>query len=283
MRSLAAKVVTDTPVAAVRRITLNRPEVMNAIDDETQMQLHGALDEALADSGVRAIILAGAGANFSAGGDIQFLQELDREAFAAFHGRLLDLCEVLGTADKPLVGALRGACVGGALGIALACDQLVASETTRFVMPFLRIGLTPDVALPYWLARRVGVQRARDLILRDEPVMSDQAMAIGMCDRVAADADVEGVSISIASHLAGLAPLALRQTRHLLRSCSLPFDEYLAVEKSAAGACLGGPEFREGVAAFFEKRPPIWPEAKPEDGRTSSVRNTAGSIDSNLP
>lgn len=265
MTSNQSKIVTDEPAEAVRRISLNRPAVMNAIDDDMIVALHAALVEALANQSVRAIIIAGRGDNFSAGGDIRFMRKLNAERFAEFHGSLLALCHLIGTADKPLIAAAQGACVGGALGIALACDQLIASFSTRFLIPFMRIGLTPDMALPYWLARRIGSQATRNIILRDEPLSSDRAMELGLCDHVVEDDDLDTASVAAAVHLAGLAPVALRQTRRLLRDCDLPLDEYLANERSAAAECLGGPEFQEGVAAFIEKRRAIWPQPDRED------------------
>jgi 2-(1,2-epoxy-1,2-dihydrophenyl)acetyl-CoA isomerase len=253
------KVVADSPAEGVRRIALNRPESLNAIDDETRGHLHEELEHALADSDVRAILLTGTGANFSAGGDIRYMQDLDRQEFTAFHARLLDLCRIIGESEKPIIGAVRGSCAGGALGIVLACDELVASASTRFLIPFMRIGLTPDMALPFWLARRVGPHAARRIILQGQPLAAERALDLGLCDQVVEDGELEGSAIAVASHLATLAPLALRQTRSLLRNCSAPFEEYLEAERAAAGVCLGSPEFHEGVAAFFEKCSPVWP------------------------
>ena len=132
------EVAVDMPAPMVRRITLDRPEILNAINDTMRAQLHEEVARALSDKRVRVIILDGAGANFSAGGDIRFMQTLDRDALIAFHGRLLDLCRLIGSAEKPVVAAVRGVCAGGALGIALACDQLVATASTHFLIPFLR-------------------------------------------------------------------------------------------------------------------------------------------------
>lgn len=259
------EVAVDMPAPMVRRITLDRPEILNAINDTMRAQLHEEVARALSDKRVRVIILDGAGANFSAGGDIRFMQTLDRDALIAFHGRLLDLCRLIGSAEKPVVAAVRGVCAGGALGIALACDQLVATASTHFLIPFLRIGLTPDMILPYWLARRTGPQVARNIILQGEPVQADRALALGLCDRVCEEGELERVSLAAANHLAGLAPKALTQTRRLLAHSSAPFDEYLELERAAVGVCLGGPEFREGVAAFFEKRPPVWPQSEGDE------------------
>ncbi|WP_176595041.1 MULTISPECIES: enoyl-CoA hydratase/isomerase family protein [Sphingobium] len=261
MSAPALKVTADSPALGVRRIALNRPESLNAIDEETRAGLQQALEDALADDGIKSIILTGMGANFSAGGDIRYMRQLEADAFTAFHGRLLHLCRIIGGADKPIVGAVRGACAGGAMGLALACDQLLASTTTRFLIPFMRIGLTPDMALPYWLARRVGPQTARHIVLQDEPVLAERALTLGMCDQLSDDAALEEMAVNLASRLADRAPLALRQTRSLLRDCTLPFEDYLEAERIAASTCLGSPEFHEGVAAFLEKRRPLWPQS----------------------
>lgn len=256
---MTAPVLSDAPAPRVARLTLNRPDRMNAIDDQTRAQLHAALEEAAADPEVRVVILAGSGANFSAGGDIRFLQALEPGPFSAFHGALLDTLGTLAAYPKPLVAAVQGAVTGGAMGIALACDYVVAAEDARFIAPFMRIGLTPDMGLAYALSRRIGGQAARRFLLDDAPVEASEAHRIGLADRLVPGDALEAESLALAVRLAGLAPNALRQTRWLLARTDGDLSAYIADERIAAVSCLGGPEFREGVSAFLEKRKPAWP------------------------
>jgi enoyl-CoA hydratase/carnithine racemase len=239
----------------VRRIVIARPQARNAIDDEVRRWLERELDCAVADSGVRAVILAGEGAHFSAGGDITFLQTLDRAGFLAFHRDALALVRKLANFPKPLIASVRGACAGGGVGFALCADYLVASRTAYFGVQFMRIGLTPDMGVLYFLRQRLG-NGARRLILDDRLVRAEEAAALGLCDRLVEDDALDGACVELATRLGALAPKAFRQTKWLYRRTEGEFESFLNDEMTAAADCLGSPEFIEGTRAFFEKRAP---------------------------
>jgi len=239
----------------VWRIVIARPQARNAIDDEVHRGLEQALDRAVADRSVRAVILAGEGAHFSAGGDITFLQRLDRAGFLAFHRDTLSLVRKLAGFPKPLVASVRGACAGGSVGFALCADYLVASRTAYFGVQFMRIGLTPDMGTLYFLHQRLG-KRAHQLVLDDRLVGAEEAAALGLCDKLVEDDALDTESTALAIRLAALAPKAFRQTKWLFRRTEGEFERFLNDEMTAAADCLGSSEFIEGTRAFFEKRAP---------------------------
>jgi enoyl-CoA hydratase/carnithine racemase len=239
----------------VRRIVIARPQARNAIDDDVRRRLEREIDCAAADSAVRAVILAGEGAHFSVGGDITFLQTLDRAGFLAFHRDALALVRKLANFPKPMIASVRGACAGGGVGFALCADYLVASRTTYFGVQFMRIGLTPDMGALYFLRQRLG-NGARRLILDDRLVRAEEAAALGLCDRLVEDDALDGACVELATRLGALAPKAFRQTKWLYRRTEGEFESFLNNEMTAAADCLGSPEFIEGTRAFFEKRAP---------------------------
>lgn len=242
----------------VRRIVIARPRARNAIDDEVRRRLEREIDRAAADSGVRAVILAGEGAHFSVGGDITFLQTLDRAGFLAFHRDALALVKKLASFPKPMIASVRGACAGGGVGFALCADYLVASRTAYFGVQFMRIGLTPDMGVLYLLHQRLG-KAGRRLIFDDRLVRAEEAASLGLCDRLVEDDVLDSECVELAARLGALAPKAFRQTKWLFRRTEGEFESFLNDEMTAAADCLGSSEFTEGVRAFFEKRAPQFP------------------------
>ena len=246
---------TERLEAGVHRILIDRPDARNAITSAVRDELAAALDGAAADRDVRAVILTGTGPHFSAGGDIAFLQGLDRPGLLAFHRNTLTLVRKLASFPKPLVAAVRGACAGGSVGFALCADYLVASRTAFFGVQFLRIGLTPDMGTAFLLRQRLG-GRAYRLILDDRLVRAEEARDIGLCDALVDDDALETEALALGVRLAALAPRAFWQTKWLTRRLEGEFDRYLDDEMTAAAECLGGDEFVEGTRAFLEKRVP---------------------------
>lgn len=151
---------------------------------------------------------------------------------------------------------MRGACAGGGFGFALGCDYLLASDTAYFSAQFLRVGLVPDMGVAYFAAHRMGGHRARKFLLDNRTVKAEEAAAIGLCDALHADAALDAETLRLASRLAQLPPRAVRQTKWLTREAEGSFKLFLGSEIEAVVDCLGGEEFIEGTAAFFEKRPP---------------------------
>lgn len=247
-------VTVDWAGERVARITLSRPEKMNAIDVVMRDELAASLDKVLADPNARAIILTGAGGNFSAGGDIDWMLRQTEDYKLAYHRETMGFVGRLAKSPKPTVAAIEGACAGGAAGFALCCDYIVMGQGARFGVPFLRIGLVPDMGSACLLARRIGDQAARRLILENRMIDGQEANRIGLADFVVPDSEVQARATELGASLAKLAPLAVAKTKWLLNRVSGDFDEFIEDELSAQAECLRGPEFPEGCAAFLEKR-----------------------------
>jgi enoyl-CoA hydratase/carnithine racemase len=245
---------SDLLEGRIQRIAMSRPDVMNAINLEMRREFETAMASATTDANVRAIIITGEGAHFSAGGDIPFLKGMNRPELQEYHRDCLGLVRAIALCPKPTVAAVRGACAGGAFGFALGCDYLVASTTAYFSAQFLRIGLVADMGVGYFLTHRLGAHGARKLLLDNRAVKADEAMALGLCDALHADEALDAETVRLGQRLADLPPRAVRETKWLMRQTESSFTRFLDAEMTAAAECLGSDEFVEGAAAFFEKR-----------------------------
>jgi len=242
--------------SGVQRIALNRPQVMNAIDGEMERSFKAAMVSAADDRDVRAVIITGEGPHFSAGGDLPFLQSMSAQDLRDYHRGALELVRAIALCPKPTIASVRGACAGGAFGFALGCDYLLASQTAYFSAQFLRIGLVPDMGVAYFAAHRLGGHKARKFLLDNRTVKAEEAAAIGLCDELHADEALDTETLRVASRLAALPPRAVRQTKWLTREAEGSLKRFLGSEIEAVADGLGGEEFIEGTAAFFEKRLP---------------------------
>lgn len=248
--------------SGVASITLNRPDVLNSFNRRMAGELRGALEAAGSDRAVRAVILTGAGRGFCAG------QDLSEATPAA--GADLDLGEIvrscynpviraLRNLEKPVVCAVNGVAAGAGANLALACDIVIASTDASFIQSFARVGLIPDSAGTFFLPRLVGLPRATALMMLGEKVSADRAEAMGMIYRVVAPAELIGEAGSIARTLAALPTRGLGLTkRGLNRSLGNDLESQLDLEEELQREAGRTSDFREGVAAFIEKRKPLF-------------------------
>lgn len=243
----------------VATITLNRPEALNSFNRKLHEEFYGALDRAAEDEGVRCVVLRGAGRAFSTGADLRSVTEVEESPdlgsyLRETYGRLVARMAAI---RKPVVGALHGPVYGAGLGIALACDLRVAAESARFSMAFVRIGLMPDAGSSFFLPRLVGLGRAMELAMLGEELDAGEARRIGLVNRVVPDGELDAAAGELASRLANGPTVALGWIKESLYR-SFESDLATALETEAAGQTVCGrtEDFREGVAAFLEKRRP---------------------------
>jgi 2-(1,2-epoxy-1,2-dihydrophenyl)acetyl-CoA isomerase len=243
----------------VATITLNRPEVRNALDIAMRQELVAALDEIEGDAGARALVLTGAGGHFCAGGDVNTMRE---RRFSADEGRarveLLNRFIVrLVNFPCPTLAMVEGYAVGAGCNLALACDLVMASETAKFGELFGKIGLVPDGGGTYLLSRLVGLARAKELIFTADVIDAGQALRLGMINRVVPATELVAATRALAERIAAGPPLALRLAKELVnRAAASDLETALNLEAFAQGLAIASDDHREGVAAFFEKRPP---------------------------
>ena len=254
---MSSTVLVDTE-GGVATVTLNRPEQLNAIDLPTLEALVTALDDVIADDGVRAIVLCGSGRAFCAGADQAEMVERSAAEWERIVDRYLDPVRRIAGCDKPVVARLHGNVVGGGLGLALACDFRIASDDSRLCAPFVKIGLAGcDMSAGYFLPRLVGLGRATDMMMTGRFVDAAEAERIGLVTRVVERAELDSAVAGLARSLAAGPPVALAFTKNAItrsldRTMSAEFD----YEIFAQVQCLQTSDHRAALAAFRDKRAP---------------------------
>lgn len=252
-------VLSETPAIGVRRIALNRPDKRNALDMATRLQLIAAFGQAQEDETVRAILLTGQGGSFCAGGDLQSMPGLTLASARARlkHGHAF--VSSLAEGEKPLVAAVEGPAIGVGASLVLFCDIVVAGRGARIGFPFVRLGVVPDWGLLYTLPQRIGMGPARRLLMTGATIGAEEAYDLGIVDLLVEDGEVQASAVKAAADLAAGARGALAMTRRGLLAASTSLEAALEYESVAQSACLTGEEFKEGLAAFKEKRKPAFP------------------------
>ncbi len=237
----------------VHRVTLNRPEVMNALNRDLRRELTAALR---AGHSARVIVLTGAGRGFCSGQDLGDAQGLEAAGFEAIlNNEYVPMIRAITDAPVPVIAAVNGSAVGAGANLALACDLVIACESAVFLQAFTRIGLIPDAGGTSFLPRRVGLQRAMGAALLAEPVSAREAEAWGMIWQAVPDDRFADVVAARAAQLAGGPTGAYKALKQALRGAfDQSLEAQLALEARLQGACGASDDFREGVAAFLEKR-----------------------------
>jgi 2-(1,2-epoxy-1,2-dihydrophenyl)acetyl-CoA isomerase len=243
---------------AIGRLTLNRPDKLNAFAGRMRDEIFEALDE-LDRPETRAVVITGAGRGFCSGADVKRLSELLDEEDDAGFTELLDagrrVVTKLRTMAAITIAAVNGPAAGGGLNLALGCDIRVASEAATFGQTFARIGLAPDWGGLHFLPRLVGEAKAIELMTTGAMIDAGEALRIGLVNRVVAHEELEAEATRLAQTLAARPPLSLRAIkRGIYASLDRSLAENLDAEVEAQMACFASRDAREGVAAFFEKR-----------------------------
>ncbi|WP_027315728.1 2-(1,2-epoxy-1,2-dihydrophenyl)acetyl-CoA isomerase PaaG [Microvirga flocculans] len=244
-----------------RIITLNRPDRLNSFNEPMHKALMSALIETEADSECRALILTGAGRGFCAGQDLA-----DRltspgqqppDLAATIEQFYNPLVRKLRGLRIPIIAAVNGVAAGAGANIALACDIVLAGRSAKFIQAFAKLGLVPDSGGTWFLPRLVGPARARALALLAEPVSAEQAEAWGMIWKTTDDAGLMDEAHRLASYFATQPTIGLGFIKQALDvSETNDLDRQLELERDLQGRAGRTPDYREGVAAFFEKRQP---------------------------
>lgn len=244
-------------------LTMNRPEKFNSFDVPFIKQIRATFEKLGHGQDVDAIVLTGAGKAFCAGMDLT-------AARAALHEKpsqlILDLTEHLHALvidvrklAKPVVAALSGAVAGGGYGLALACDQRIASTDATFTTAYSKLGISPDGGMTAFLPRMVGHGIAQRIILRDETLDAERALELGLVDEVVEPAKAVDRAVEVARKLGGFPMESFRYTKELLNQSSLgELEIQLDRERRRIAEAAKGPWLAEGVNAFFEKREPVF-------------------------
>ncbi|MDT5397751.1 MAG: 2-(1,2-epoxy,2-dihydrophenyl)acetyl-CoA isomerase [Mycobacterium sp.] len=247
-------VITEK-VGAVAVVTLNRPDKRNAIDIPLRLALADAIEAADRDASVRAVVLTGAGNTFCSGGDISTMERMaPQEALERAQLAQRVIRAIWGT-DKPVIAAVEGSAFGAGTALAAACDRVVAARDARFATTFTAVGLAGDMGAYVSLPTRVGVARARQMLMLPKPIPAEEALNIGLVDALAEPGETLDAALQDASRLAAAPAEALAVIKSLLAAAPglSPFN-VLDREAAHQAALFGSDDFAEGVAAFREKR-----------------------------
>jgi len=241
---------------AVLILTLNYPERRNALSLPLRAALIEALTSAMADEGCRAIVIHGSEGNFSSGGDISSMEGLTgvggRERLKSVH-RLIHL---MITGEKPVIAAVEGYAFGAGLSLAAACDIVVASREAKFACSFNKIGLMPDLGAGWTLPLRMGLGRAKHIMLRGQTFGAEDAERWGLAEVLCEPGQALAEAVAIGQELAAVSPLSLGFTKALLSRMPRDLDEMLRAEADAQAVLFTSADFDEGRRAFMEKRKP---------------------------
>lgn len=234
----------------VCELRFDRPEKRNAITHQMYQSLAAHLHAALADSAVRAVLLSGAGASFSAGNDLNDF--LSGPEFTSAHP-VMDVLRTLATFDKPVVAAVHGPTIGIGVTMLLHCDLVVAAQGTQLIMPFVALGLVPEAGSSLLLPRLVGTQRAAELLLLGQPLDAAEAQRLGLVNRVVESDKLLDEAHALAQRLAQQPVDALRATKRLLRGDAAEVLARIEAEAQVFAVRLKSEEFRAQVRAVLAK------------------------------
>jgi len=248
---------TDGPAA---RILLNRPDALNAWNEQFGKDLRDAVTTVAGDESIRAVLITGAGRGFSSGADLKEqrgsddgLPDLSARLKEIYHPIITELREM----PKPVVSAVNGPAVGIGCSLALAADLIVAAESAYFLLAFVNIGLVPDGGSTAFIPARVGYARAAEMAMLGERVPAKQALDWGLINRVVGDDELESASSALLEKLANGPTLSYAGAKRLLnRRLYADLAGQLDAEADAQREQGGSSDFVEGVIAFVEKRPP---------------------------
>jgi 2-(1,2-epoxy-1,2-dihydrophenyl)acetyl-CoA isomerase len=248
---------------AIATITLNRPEVLNALDGSMTDGLAAAFERIEASPGLRVVVLRGAGAGFMAGGDIKQFEKImhlppaERRAFfERFIHRVHPTIIAMRRLPLPVIAAVHGAVAGIGMSLLLAADLAIAADDTRFTLAYCHLGTSPDGGSTFFLPRHVGSKKAMEIALLGDRFDAAAALRLGLINETVPAAELEGRIGALAARLARGPAAAYAATKRLLnQSGTATIESQLQAELESFAACGATDDFAEGVAAFNAKRP----------------------------
>jgi enoyl-CoA hydratase len=238
-------------------VTLNRPQALNAINNQLMVELMDALQAFDHEDSIGAMVVTGNAKAFAAGADIKEMadqnmqQMIDRDLVGLF-GRIM-------TIKKPVIAAVSGYALGGGCELAMSCDMIIASETAKFGQPEVTIGVIPGAGGTQRLTRAVGKAIAMEMILNNRTLSAQEALQYGLVNRIVPVDQYLGEALKLAEEIASRAPLAVRAGKKMINQAfELPLSDAIHAERDEFHQLFGSADQKEGMKAFAEKRKPTW-------------------------
>lgn len=252
------KTITFEEAGGIATITLNRPERLNAINEDMRADFSRLFTELQTNERIRVVIITGAGRAFSAGGDIEYFErDWNTAKFRAENHRLTQFFDELELIEKPVLAAINGPCTGAGLQITLSCDIRIASDQSRYGFRENNIGLIPGAGGCSRLVKLIGYGKAKELIFTGEMIAAEEAERIGLVNRVVAHDELMNHTRQLAEHLLTRAPEALGLAKRILwHAVTSDFQTGRMLEALAQSVLVKTEDHREGIRAFREKRKP---------------------------
>ena len=239
---------------AIEILTVNRPQALNALNQEVMDTLHEIMGELSMDDELRAVVLTGSGKAFVAGADIAAMQDLPPIAAEGFAASGQDMGETMNRLQVPIIAAVNGFALGGGCELAMCCDIVLASERAKFGQPEVKLGVIPGFGGTQRLVRRVGMARAMDLCLTGRMIDADEAVSMGIASRKV-EGDVVEAALEVAETIVANGPVAIRLCkRALIENADASLEAGLKAERSLFALCFSTSDQKEGMKAFLGKR-----------------------------
>jgi enoyl-CoA hydratase/carnithine racemase len=261
VRVVESELVGVEDAGHVRHLVLSRPEKRNALNGELMLALRDAALAAADDESVRCVVLRGEGVCFSAGVDVFELGGMSgqKQSLRPFRRVCIDAANALEEMKKPVVASIHGACIGLGAELSLACDLRVMADDVKFGLPETRLGLIPDVGGSSRLPAIAGLGNAKDLVMTGRSIGADDALRMGIANRVVPVAQLEEATDALVHELLAASPLAVGLSKGVLDGVAKPtLGTSLELEVTTQQTLIESNDFREAGAAFMEKRAPNW-------------------------
>jgi 2-(1,2-epoxy-1,2-dihydrophenyl)acetyl-CoA isomerase len=261
---MSESVVLQSRAGTVLTLTFNRPDKLNAFNDEITQALLAELGAAAADPSVRAVVLRGSGRGFSAGQDLETFvrrRESPERVSVAEHlrGGYNKIVTLIRTMEKPVIASLNGIAAGVGLSTALCCDLRIAADDAVLTLGFSKIGLIPDGGASLMLPVLAGFGRGLELAWSSDRIGAGEAYRLGIVNKIVPAADLEAETAAYAKRFAEVSPVAVGLTKRAFNASVLPnFAAWLETEAELQEEAAGGPDLMEGVSAFLQKRAPAF-------------------------
>jgi enoyl-CoA hydratase/carnithine racemase len=256
---MSSDVIHHSDERGVRTVTINRPESKNALTMPMRGVLADLMRDSHADPQVRAVVITGAGGTFCSGADVKGMEQLkDRERARARIETIQNVARSITAGPTPVIAAVEGIAFGAGLGIALACDHIVAASDARLSAAFVNVGLFADIGVLFTLPQRVGPARARTMMLLAQMVHADEALRIGLVDQLSEPGGALERATEVALKLAAGPPLAVAAVKKAFTGLPTSLAESLEIETAMQAPLLGSEDFLEAITAFGEKRSPTF-------------------------